>query len=167
MKIIFGFALVFFSSLNAFAYVPLPGNLHCVGDSHDAIEFNNPQVMQWKASTADQFHARGLVQGTVTQVYPNKTGHTHFAINIDSAGGGDIEIIYNDEFGALPALKPGMVVSACGDYITVGPKARLPSPMGAIIHWVHFNPGNRDGGVHPSGFLVINNQAYGFNTPPN
>jgi hypothetical protein len=71
-------------------------------------------------------------------------------------------VIYNIEFGALPALSIGMNVAACGDYITVGPNAQLPSPEPAIIHWVHVNPGTRDGGAHPSGFLVINNQAYGL-----
>jgi hypothetical protein len=98
----------------------------------------------------------------VTNVYPDKTGHAHFAINLDQSSAGDIEIIYNDEFGALPRLQPGTQVVACGDYITAGPRSRLPSPMGAIIHWVHYNPGTRDGGAHPHGFLYIGGQVYGF-----
>ena len=105
---------------------------------------------------------RALIQGVVTQLYSNKTGHTHFAISIDGDTRGDIEVIYNDEFGNLPMIQAGMQVVACGDYITVGPKARLPSPMGAIIHWVHYNPGDRDGGRHKHGFLVINGKTFGM-----
>ncbi|MBC7397366.1 MAG: hypothetical protein H7333_07970 [Bdellovibrionales bacterium] len=136
----------------------LPNNLQCLDQQHQAMNYNNNQVLQWEKSTSDQYLSRGLVQGKITQVYPNKNGHTHFALNL---GAGGIEIIYNDEFGELPALQVGMTVSACGDYITVGPNARLPSPMPAILHWVHYNPGDRDGGRHPSGFLVIEGKAYG------
>jgi hypothetical protein len=127
------------------------------------MAYNNSQVVQWEKTTADQFHDRGMVTGQIIKIYPNQTGHTHFAIDLGNNNG--IEVIYNDEFGALPQLSLGMTVSACGDYITVGPHAQLPSPMPAIIHWVHYNPGTRDGGRHPSGFLVINNQAYGFTNP--
>jgi hypothetical protein len=134
----------------------------CLDDHHQALALNNAQVVQWRESTRDRFQSRAFVQGIVTNIYPDRTGHTHFALNLDQDQGGDIEIIYNQEFGALPDLRPGMTVVACGDYITAGPRSQLPSPMGAIIHWVHYNPGNRDGGVHPNGFLLIDGRIYGF-----
>jgi hypothetical protein len=139
----------------------LPNHLQCLDNNHQSMDYNNSQVINWEHSTKDQFHARGFVQGAITKLYRNQTGHTHFAISLGNGEG--IEVIYNDEFGKLPNLQPGMNVIACGDYITVGPNAHLPSPMPAIIHWVHLNPGDRDGGRHPSGFLVINNTAYGLN----
>ena len=159
-----GFALftASFSIGNAWAFGPVP---ECLGQDHEQLSINNNQVIQWRESTKDQFHSRALVQGVITNVYPEKTGHAHFAINLDHVAAGDIEIIYNQEFGHLPVLQPGMTVVACGDYITAGPRSRLPSPMGAIIHWVHYNPGDRDGGVHPHGYLVINGQPYGFSAP--
>lgn len=101
----------------------------------------------------------------MTKIYPSRTGHTHFAIDLNGDRSGDLEVIYNDEFGELPRIQVGMQITACGDYITVGPRARLPSPMGAIIHWVHYNPGDRDGGRHPHGFLIISGKPYGFTNP--
>jgi hypothetical protein len=139
----------------------LPNHLTCLDHQHEALPYLNEQVIQWKKSTPDQTLKRALVNGVVTQIYPSKTGHAHFAITLDGDAKGDLEVIYNDDFGRLPAVQTGMKVVACGDYITVGPKARLPSPMGAIIHWVHHNPGDRDGGAHKHGFLIINGTPYG------
>ncbi len=134
----------------------------CLDNNRTPLPVNNAKVLQWRESTQDQFQDRGFVQGVITNVYPDQTGHAHFALNLDQSSGGDIEIIYNQEFGRLPNLQPGMTVVACGDYITAGPRSRLPSPMGAIIHWVHYNPGDRDGGRHPNGYLIINGQTFGF-----
>ncbi len=159
--------LLFFSGLqlNAALAAPesfnppvVPNNLQCLDRQRQSMGYNNNQVTQWAKSTPDQFQARSLVYGKITQLYPTKNGHTHFAMSV---GNGSIEIIYNDHFGDLPSLSVGMDVIACGDYITVGPGARLPSPQPAILHWVHYNPGNRDGGRHPHGFLVINGKPYG------
>jgi hypothetical protein len=140
---------------------PLP---FCLDNQRQALPINNAQVMRWKQNTPDQYKNRGYVQGVITEVFPDRTDHNHFAVDLDGRPGGDIEIIYNQDFGALPPLSPGMMVQACGDYITVGPRARRPSPMGAIIHWVHYNPGDRDGGRHPHGFLAIQGRVYGFST---
>ena len=161
------FFLNFQTSYSAYAseFAPLPDHLSCLDQNNEALPVENAQVIQWKVNTPDQTLKRALIQGTVTQVYNDHTGHSHFAINIDDRPSGDIEVIYNDEFGALPAIQVGMSVIACGDYITVGPHAHLPSPMGAIIHWVHYNPGNRDGGAHKSGFLIINGKPYGATAP--
>ena len=140
----------------------LPGNLQCLNNQHESLAYNNNQVMKWKSSTKDQYLDRGFVSGVISNLLPDHTQHTHFGLNIDQNAGSDIEVIYNDEFGALPDLKVGTTVVACGDYITVSKNARMPSPYGAIIHWVHYNPGNRDGGRHPSGFLIINGKPYGI-----
>lgn len=149
----------------SFAFGPevpqLPSNLTCLDQQHEAMPYLNQAVLEWKRNTPNQTLKRALVQGTVVQVYPSKTGHAHFAINLDDQSGGDLEVIYNDDFGKLPPIQLGMKIVACGDYITVGPNARLPSPMGAIIHWLHYNPGDRDNGVHKHGFLIINGKPYG------
>lgn len=139
----------------------LPNHLTCLDANHEALPYLNEEVLEWKKNTPDQTLKRALVEGVVSQVYPSKTGHAHFAINIDKQGGGDLEVIYNDDFGKLPAIRVGMKIVACGDYITVGPRAKLPSPMGAIIHWLHYNPGDRDGGKHKHGFLIIDGTPFG------
>ena len=141
----------------------LPGGLQCLADNGQPLPIMNQQVLVWKTSTQDQFMSRALVSGPIASIFPDRNGHTHFAINLNDDPAADLEVVYNEEFGALPPhLSNGMMVIACGDYITVGPQARLPSPMGGIIHWVHYNPGTRDGGRHKSGFLIINNQPYGI-----
>jgi hypothetical protein len=157
-------SLMTFGSV-AFAEIPiLPNNLTCLNTSHEPMPYQNNEVLQWKRSTPDQTLKRALVNGVITGIYPSKTGHTHFSVSIDGDRIGDLEVIYNDDFGALPQIQIGMAVVACGDYITVGPRARLPSPMGAIIHWLHHNPGDRDGGRHKHGFLIINGRPYGIPT---
>lgn len=139
----------------------LPEGVQCKGKGGKTLDFMNQQVLAWKTTTPDQYMTRALVKGTISGFYPDRNGHTHFGIYLDAGGTPDLEVIYNDKFGELPKLSLGMTVVACGDYITVGPHARLPSPLGAIIHWVHFNPGDRDGGKHFHGFLIINNKVYG------
>jgi hypothetical protein len=125
-----------------------------------ALPVNDPQVVAWKHSTANQFLARAHVQGTVTRLYPDHNGHTHFEIQIAPTPDGTLEIVYNQSFGALPSLSPGMVVEACGDYITSIAQSGnyAPSPDGAILHWVHRNP---SGHGHDSGYLVINGMLCG------
>ena len=144
------------------AFAQLPKTVTCADGLGGVLAVDNQEVLNWKRTTKDQFQDRSLVQGTISKLFADATGHTHFAIDLNGDRAGDLEVIYNDEFGSLPILQVGMTVMACGDYITVGPHARRPSPMGAIIHWVHYNPGDRDGGRHPHGFLVIQGRLYGF-----
>jgi hypothetical protein len=150
------YLLILLFTTKTFALVP-----NCLDIDNRILPNLNQQVIFWKHNTPDQTLKRALVSGTVVTVYPNQTGHTHFSLDIDSIFGGDIEIIYNNEFGQLPVLMSGMRILACGDYITVSSRAQRPSPMGAIIHWVHYNPGNRDNGLHKDGFLVIDSKVYG------
>lgn len=126
-----------------------------------AIPVNNAQALKWKTSTANQYTARSHILGRVVKVYPNQTDHNHFSIQIGSGARDTIEVIYNIEFGQLPRMAVGMEVEACGDFINSfaqsGPYP--PSPDGAIIHWVHYNP---NGKGHDSGYLVIDGMLYGY-----
>jgi hypothetical protein len=127
------------------------------------MALNNQQVLNWKLTTRNQFMARGFVEGRLVRQLPNETGHAHFIIQIGQQPGQILEVVYNLEFGALPPLRVGSNVVACGDYITstatTGPMP--PSPAGAIIHWVHAS----DAQNHASGYLIIDNVEYGNHMP--
>lgn len=130
----------------------------CLDNSRNTMDLNNEQVLNWKQHSQDQFHARGYVKGTLTRDYPDHSGHTHFEMQIGPHSDDTIEVIYNQSFGELPALNPGMEIEVCGDYITTGNQGHDSSPDGAIIHWVHKSPsGNR----HPSGYVAVNGVVYG------
>jgi len=138
---------------------------HCYFRGRE-LGLDNERVIQLKHSTRNQFKTQGHVMGKITEVYPDRSGHKHFAIELgktqDSASEEGIEVVYNEVFGALPSLKPGMQVEDCGEYITSNaPTAVYPaSPKGAIIHWVHINP-NQGGDAHPSGYLMIDGKLCG------
>ena len=130
---------------------------------------NNSQVLEWKSEAQNQFEARGHVQGQIVRVYPDRNGHEHFAIQIGPNPTDTVEIIYNQDFGPVPAPTVGLPVEACGDYITsVGPspgpngQTYPASPDGALIHWVHMAPG-RSG--HNSGYLVVGGVLTGQQGP--
>jgi hypothetical protein len=150
------FALLSFSNFN----LALAGTVPDCMDGDRVLPVNNDQVLDWKHSTQNQFRDRGHVHGNIVQVYPDKNGHDHFSIQIGKQSDDLIEVIYNQDFGTTPALHEGMEVEACGDYITSiaqsGPYP--PSPVGAIVHWVHLNPKHSG---HESGFLAIDGQVYG------
>jgi len=148
------------SLVGGFTSTALAQGIQCLDDSGRAIPVSNNQVLQWKSTTSNQFLARSHVKGVVMDVYPDHTGHNHFAIDLDSNPRDGLEVVYNTSFGALPAIRVGMTVEACGDYITSNDAtSEYPaSPMGAIIHWVHRNPSPQG---HKSGFLIINGQVYG------
>jgi hypothetical protein len=129
-------------------------------DGKKAVPVDNAQVIQWKTSTANQFLSRGHVQGRVTRVYKNKSGHNHFEIDLGPGADDTLEIVYNISFGKLPDLKLGMEIEACGDYITSNAQtSQYPaSPDGAILHWVHRNP---KGKGHDSGYVVVDGVVFG------
>lgn len=129
----------------------------CLSNKQKApLPVMNDLVLKWKKSTAPQFKERALVEGVVTQHVLSRPTHEHFMISIGPQKTDILEVVYNVEFGALPKIQDGMHVMACGDYITV-----TNSAAKAIIHWVHVNPGDRDGGKHESGFLMIDQVQYG------
>lgn len=135
-------------------------------DSGNRIPVDNEQVIEWKKSTKNQYQARGHIAGTITKVYKDQSGHDHFQITIaattndNSSAKDTIEVIYNNEFGALPDLKVQMNVETCGDYITSNKATGRykASPDGAIIHWVHKS---NDEGKHESGYVMIDGRTYG------
>jgi hypothetical protein len=131
----------------------------CIG-AGKPIPIDNEQVVEWSDTTPNQFQARGHVEGEISNLFEDQTGHAHFAIRIGKKTDDEVEIIYNEGFGKLPELQVGMAVEACGDYITATAKAGHypPSPVGALIHWVHKSDSPKK---HPSGFLIINDQLYG------
>jgi hypothetical protein len=167
MKVILGFAGLFLS-LNVFSSASFADpNLDCLDQNNQVMtNFNNAQVAQWKTTTPLQSLNRGYVEGSIDKLFPNETGHAHFSLAIDQNPADDVEIIYNIVFGTLPSLSIGQTIIACGDFINTGYTGGGASPDGAIIHWLHYNPGTRpsDAG-HANGFLVINNQPYGFTNP--
>ena len=120
----------------------------------------NNQVLTWLQKAPNQFTSRALVEGTVVERFADRTGHSHFSIDLNDDGKGDLEVIYQNAFGQPPTIQPGMKVGACGDFI-----ADRKSPNGGIIHWVHCNPGDRDQGKHADGYITVNGNLYGF-TPP-
>ena len=124
------------------------------------LAVNNSQVLHWKRTTNNQFRERGHVQGTVLQVYNDKNGHSHFQVQLGNQGDDTIEVIYNQDFGVLPAVHSGMNAEACGDYITsTAQSGPYPaSPDGAILHWVHMNPSGRG---HDAGYLMLDGTLYG------
>lgn len=120
----------------------------------------NEQVLQWKKQTRNQYKNRAHVEGTLANLYPDKTGHVHISLRIGDAEKDTIEVIYNEKFGRLPDLQIGSEIQACGDYITSNARTkRYPtSPDGAILHWVH----KSNNGRHDHGFMIIDDIVYGY-----
>ncbi len=125
------------------------------------LPVNNAQVLHWKRTTPNQFRERANITGTVVDVFPDTNGHEHFVIQIGRRAEDTIEVIYNKDFGAMPEPKIGAQVQACGDYITATARSGPypPSPVGAIIHWVHMNPRGRG---HDPGFVMMDGVLYGM-----
>ena len=116
------------------------------------LAVNNAEVEKWEQTSKNQFHARGHIQGAITEVFHDQTGHKHFSVALSASNKSVVEVIYNQSFGELPSLSAGMEVEACGDYIT-----DRSSPERGILHWVH----RSDTESHPSGFVAINGTLYG------
>lgn len=136
------------SLLSSLSFAQTP---NCLGAQGQTLPVNDSQVITYKSTTPNQFLARAHIQGILQHAYADKTGHSHFEVKIGAGPKDNIEVVYNQSFGALPQLAPGMVIEACGDYITSNAAtSQYPaSPDGAIIHWVHRSTGN-----HASGYVV-------------
>jgi hypothetical protein len=145
---------LFCSSLVNAAQVP-----SCEANGQE-LAVNNAQILEWKLRTKSSFQARGHILGRLLRRYTNRSGHHHFSIGIGKSETDTIELIYNVEFGPIPALKVGSVVEACGDYITAKKRNGHypPSPDGAILHWVHINP---DSQGHEHGYVVFDGVVTG------
>ena len=151
-------SVIIYSNLCLAAGTAVPACL----DGGNLLGMNNNAVLGWKTSTKNQYHSRGHVQGTLVKVYPDHSGHHHYEVQIGANRNDTIEVIYNEQFGAVPQINPGTQMEACGDYITSNaPTGQYPaSPDGAIIHWVHQSPNPRS---HDSGYIVANGVVYGQN----
>ena len=131
----------------------------CLDDNNQELAADDAKIIELKTSTANQYLTRAHITGVVGNIYPDETGHTHFQAVMGPNPGDTIEVIYNDSFGALPRIVPGMTVDACGDFINsfAATSRYQASPDNAIIHWIHRNPR----GGHPSGFIMLNGVVYG------
>jgi len=128
----------------------------------------NDTVLNWKQATPNQYTSRAYVLGRYIRTLRVRPSHVHFELSLGGADAASpaqsVELVYNREFGEMPPeFAPNSEVAACGDYITSNaPAGRYEaSPMGAIFHWVHYNPGNRDGGKHPHGFVWVGGKLFG------
>ncbi len=161
--------LLQFTSFNSYAFNS--GDQICFDNDHRELSIMNEQVISWKKTTPNQYLARAYIQGVVVLVPAPGTDrdHSHFVVDLDGNSAtldDQIEAVFNNEFGELnSAITTGSTVEICGDYITSNARTSRyqPSPQGAIIHWLHYNPGNRNGGKHKDGFVTINGKVIGAN----
>lgn len=148
---------------------PDPGQVEerlpvCLDKNRSQFRSNNEEVIRWKVQTKNQYKDRALVIGSLVGVIQDRPSHLHLQVDMDPAnqrGNEDqIEIIYNKEFGAVAAARPGVTVAACGDYITSRERSgNYPaSPVGAIVHWVH---ASNNEAKHAHGFLSVDGILYG------
>jgi len=147
--------LITFSSWHSYAaFTP-----ECLSDGKP-IAIDDQAVITMKTTTPNQYLARAHVNGTITNIFADETGHNHFEITMGPNPGDTLEVIYNISFGQLPTLQMGMSVEACGDFInSFAATSEYPeSPDNAIIHWIHRNPSDKG---HASGFLMIDGTLYG------
>jgi hypothetical protein len=131
----------------------------CVDDQGNLLPLNDAQAIAYKTNTPNGSTSRVHVSGPITQVYAIESGHNHFEISLGNASGDTLEVVYNISFGALPALKTGMKVEVCGDFInSYAPEnGYQASPDGTIVHWIH----KTDSKNHPAGFTIVNGVLYG------
>jgi hypothetical protein len=158
----------FLISFTAFAALPNAQMPACL-DGPDEMKIDNARVLQFKHSTKNAYLDRAFVQGNVTEAPSVKNGHDHFVISIGPGQDDTLEIIYNKEFGAMSPINVGDSVIVCGDYITSTSRTGSydPSPEGAIIHWIHFNPGSRANSArHEHGFVMAGSNLIGFDAAP-
>ncbi len=123
---------------------------------------NNAAVIGWKNTTNNQYRNRGHIHGTLVKAFPDHSGHHHYEVLIGGNQNDTVEVIYNEAFGPVPTVTPGMTVEACGDYITSNaPAGHFPaSPDGAIVHWVHESPNPAS---HDSGYVMLGGVLCGQN----
>jgi hypothetical protein len=161
-------SLGFLTASSAHAFISNAKMPVCLDGSAE-MQVDNSRVLALKQTTKNQYLDRAFVQGTIISAPTVQSGHDHFAIKIGPGAQDNIEIIYNKEFGAMPSMSIGQTVAVCGDYITSNAAAGgyKASPDGAIIHWIHFNPGSRPGSAnHAHGFVMNGSNLIGFDAAP-
>lgn len=142
----------------------------CNDERGRPMQVDNDRVIRLKKTTKNQYKDRALVTGVLVGVLQDRKSHLHLDVFLGEGLSGtgkesDIEVIYNKAFDHVDSrsLRPGMEVSACGDFINSFERAgRYPaSPVGAILHWVHMAPRP----PHQSGWLIIDGRLYGQTDP--
>jgi len=132
------------------------------------LNIDNRQVLTWKSTSKNQYTTQAYISGVMEGSLTNSNSHYRFMVRLGDGPKDIIEVVYNNKFGSMPKLEEGMEITICGEYITSNaPTQRYqPSPAGAIIHWVHQNPGDRKGSAnHPHGFIMVNGSTLiGFDT---
>lgn len=131
------------------------------------MQLNNQEVIEWKTTTKNQYHDRGYVVGKVVQALVDRDTHLHLEINLDPSSNDrakHIEIVYNKEFGPIPAFHQGSEAVVCGDYITSNQATNQypASPVGAIIHWIHMSP---TPARHENGYMMLDGVETGQINP--
>ena len=130
----------------------------CLDDNGQDVGINNDDIVNWEGSTRVNFSARGHIQGQLTEVLPDLSGHKHFNVQVGDSEDQVVEVIYEQQYGRLPTLQVGMSVEACGDYITVKPHSSGTTGYAhGILHWVHAS----DNDSHPDGYVAIDGTVYG------
>jgi hypothetical protein len=134
-------------------------------DHGQQLPVDNDRVLELKKSAPLGRSIRAHVSGHVTRVFPDRTNshgtvHDHFEIQIGEGDKAVLEVVYSEDFGAMPEPREGAQVEACGDFINSYARnsGYDPSPSGAIIHWVH----NTDTPSHDAGYVYMDNVLYGY-----
>ncbi len=132
-------------------------------DQSEVLEVDNERVLRMKAEKPNQYKARAFVEGKVTTNPYLRGEHIRFSIQIGRDTDETLEMVYNIDFGDLPEVRIGDNVVVCGEFINSFKQGGgyPASPDGAIVHWVHHNPGDRDT-VHEHGFMMFENGLAGF-----
>jgi hypothetical protein len=123
------------------------------------LGLDNNQALSLKKTAPLGQTLRAHVAGQVTRVFSDHSNHAHFEIMIGNAATDTLEVVYSEDFGALPDPSIGAQVETCGDFINSNApfKSYPASPSGAIIHWVH----RSDSASHDSGYVMLDNVVYG------
>lgn len=159
------FSIVFATS-SAHAFLENAQTPVCL-EGPEELSIDNSRVLRFKVEQKNQFLARAYVEGKVISLPEQQGDHDHFSISLGNKSTDTLEVIYNNAFGSMPNVQIGDVVTVCGDFINSFARAGGydASPDGAIIHWVHYNPGNRSR-AHEHGFIQFGTDLVGFDDAP-
>lgn len=152
----------FFYSISSFAFLENSVVPDCMAGKQE-IRINNEQVLNLKKTARNGVEYRAFVAGRLVQSPWIKNKHVRFIMSIGPDKKDLLEVIYNLKFGAMPQISPTAEIKVCGDFINSNQRHNGydASPAGAVIHWVHFNPGTREM-QHEHGFIMVDDKLVGF-----
>ncbi len=157
---------IVFASFSAHAFLENAKTPVCL-DGRSEISVDNQSALRFKSEEKNGALTRAFIRGRIISAPVRQGDHDRFSISIGSGPRDTVEVIYNVDFGSMPAFSRGDDVVVCGDFInSFAQNGRYkPSPDGAIIHWVHYNPGDRST-AHEHGFIQIETDLVGFDDAP-